>query len=242
MVRSALILSVILAGTAWAATDNWDYRGKNGPSHWSDLDTEFKQCATGHLQSPVNIRHAMKHHGDQLDFHYRASSAEIFNNGHTVQVIPSGEDMLSVGHHTYKLAQLHFHTPGEERFNGKTYPLDIHLVHKSMEGEVTVIAVPVTVGKENPVLRAVFDSMPTKAGERVPLTSFDPTSLVPESKDSYRLVGSLTTPPCTEGVHWIILKQPIQISPHQLAEFHHIYKADARPVQPLNGREVEEVE
>jgi carbonic anhydrase len=145
--------------------------------------------------------------------------------------VPSGE---------YKLVRFHFHAPNEEKINGKNYPLVAHLVHKSADGKLAVVAVLFNIGAENEALKNVFDNMPAKTGETKSLEGpIDIASLLPADRGYYTYMGSLTIPPCSEGVHWYVMKNPVTLSSQQLAAFKKLYAMNARPVQPLNGRKVE---
>ncbi len=138
----------------------------------------------------------------------------------------------------YKLLQFHFHTPSEEKFDGKPYPLVAHLVHKSAQGQLAVVAVLFKVGKENAALKPVFDKLPPKEGDTLALEAINLADLLPADPSYYAFMGSLTTPPCSEDVRWQVLKTPVTLSAAQLAAFRKLYKMNARPVQPLNGRKV----
>jgi carbonic anhydrase len=243
-VKLAIAALTALAVTADAGAGDtgahWAYQGKAGAAHWGALAPDFSACRQGKAQSPVDIR-APRVSGTQapIGFGYRASSADIVNNGHTVQVDLADGGGIDVAGASYRLVQFHFHTPSEEAVNGKRYPLVAHLVHKNDAGELAVVAVLFRQGRDNPALAPVFAGMPATAGEkRAAGAEFDPASLLPTRRSYYGYTGSLTTPPCSEGVRWHILKQPVEISPAQLAAFHKLYRMNARPVQPLNGRVV----
>lgn len=239
------VLAIALATAAGvqaaeAAPTHWEYAGKSGTAHWGDLNKEFGACKLGKEQSPIDIRHAKAAKLAPIGFNYTASPAEIVNNGHTVQVNLTGGGSAHLASGDYKLAQFHFHTPSEEMVNGKRYPLVAHLVHKNAAGELAVVAVLFKEGKENAALKHVFDGLPQASGEKHPLQgTFDAASLLPAQHGYYAYMGSLTTPPCSEGVHWQVLKQPIELSKQQLAEFRKLYPMNARPAQPLNGRVVQ---
>jgi carbonic anhydrase len=142
---------------------------------------------------------------------------------------------------TYELKQFHFHTPSEHKVDGQGQAMELHLVHMSAEGAIVVIGVLLAEGAENAGLKAVFEAMPVMAGPEQEVTgSVDPNALLPAVRTTYRYMGSLTTPPCTEGVHWVLMTQPAEVSSAQVAAFRTIFALDARPVQPLNGRAVEE--
>jgi carbonic anhydrase len=239
LVAAALAAAAATSGAQATDTAHWEYKGKAGASHWAELEPDFSACKLGKAQSPIDIRHPKAGPAAPIDFGYTPGTAEIVNNGHTVQVnLPAGGTVHLPGG-DYKLVQFHFHTPSEEAINGKHYPLVAHLVHRNDAGELAVVAVLFKQGKENAALKPVFAGLPA-TGEKHPLDgNFDAAALLPADHSYYAYMGSLTTPPCSEGVHWQILKQPVEISKGQLAAFRKLYRMNARPVQPLNGREVE---
>jgi carbonic anhydrase len=219
---------------------HWTYTGKNGPSHWADLEHGFASCKLGKQQSPIDIHAAKTAPLAPIGFHYAASAADIVNTGHTVQVNLADGGSVGIASGDYKLVQFHFHTPSEETINGKHYPLVAHLVHRNEAGELAVVAVLFKLGKENTALKQVFAELPARAGEQHALASgIDIGAVLPSRHAYYAYTGSLTTPPCSEGVHWQVLKQQADISRAQLSAFRKLYAMNARPVQPLNGRVVE---
>jgi carbonic anhydrase len=228
------------AQSAGHAAPHWEYAGKAGPSHWSELASEFSSCKLGKTQSPIDIHARKAAPLAPIDFHYTGSAGEIVNNGHTVQVNLDGGGSIHLPSGDYKLLQFHFHTPSEESINGKRYPLVAHLVHKNEQGELAVVAVLFKQGKENAALKQVFAELPAAAGDRHALAAnIDLSATLPARHAYYGFMGSLTTPPCSEGVHWQVLKQPSEISRTQLAAFRKLYAMNARPAQPLNGRVIE---
>ncbi len=241
---AALSLGVLCAVPALAAPPtHWEYTGPHGTAHWARMDPSFAECAMGHQQSPINIDRTEKADLPKLAFHYGTVVPTIWNNGHTVQVnVPAG-NTLQVGSQTYELLQFHFHAPSEELIKGKSQPMVVHLVHKNAAGELGVVAVLVHPGQDNPALGPVFEHLPY-AGEHITVDglSLDLASLLPKSLGYYDFAGSLTTPPCSEGVHWMVLKEPATLSLRHVADFHKLIGSNARPVQPLNGRVVKESE
>lgn len=234
-------LAASLSGIACAAdkaAPHWDYAQAQ---KWGDLGPEFGVCKLGKEQSPVDIptKAAEKAKLPPIQAGYKASAAEVLNNGHTIQVnlADAGSATLSGG--AYQLLQFHFHTPSEEKIDGKNYPLVAHLVHKNSAGNLAVIAVFFQEGKENAALKDVFAGMPAKEGKAPLKGNFDATKMLPATLGYYAFKGSLTTPPCSEGVAWHVLRQPVELSAAQLKAFTSIYKMNARPVQPLNGRKLQ---
>lgn len=236
-----LMGAAVAADKVEAHHPHWSYTGKAGVSHWGDLEEAFETCKLGKEQSPINIRGAKKGDLPAIGFDYKASAAEVVNNGHTIQVnlADSGDVKLAAGE--FKLVQFHFHSPSEEKVGGKAFPLNAHLVHRNAEGKLAVVSVFFKLSKQdNPVLAKVFSVMPKEEGEKAALAeAFNPADLLPESRDYYSYVGSLTTPPCSEGVQWQVMKTPVAISKAQLAAFKKLYPMNARPVQPLNGRSIQ---
>jgi len=244
-IKSMLLAAAFLATpTAFAAGHaHWSYSGHTGAGHWADMEEDFQTCKLGKHQSPIDIKtkNVEKANLDPLDFAYTAGGAEAINNGHTVQINLPAAGTATIDHDAYTLVQFHFHTPSEEKINGKAYPLVAHLVHKDAEGKLAVVAVLFKQGKENAALRPVFSHLPHKEGQTAALDAgFDPASLLPANHAYYAFSGSLTTPPCSEDVTWRILKTPVEISAAQLHKFQALYKMNARPVQALNGRVVQE--
>jgi carbonic anhydrase len=223
-----------------AAHPHWSYQGNADPAHWADLDQANAACKLSKEQSPINIeeRHARRASLAALDFHYVAGPAEVLDNGHTVQVTPSSGNVLEAGDEVANLVQFHFHTPSEEQINGVHYPMVAHFVHKNADGKLSVVAVLFKEGRQNQALAPVFDALPAE-GKPARLVNFNPADVLPADRAYFKFMGSLTTPPCSDGVRWQVLKHPVELSKKQIAAFRKRYKMNARPVQPLNGRMVE---
>ena len=237
---AAFLLGAISLAHAEDHAPHWDY-GHHGPAHWSSMEPDFAECKLGKEQSPIDIRHAVKSDLPALDLHYKTSAAEIVNNGHTIQVNLSDAGALTIEGVPYQLVQFHFHTPSEEKINGHAYAMVAHLVHKSADGKLAVIAVLFKEGKTNAALADVFAHLPPTAEQARPMAApIDPATLLPAVQGYYRFTGSLTTPPCSEGVQWRVLKQPVEVSKKQIAEFKRLYPMNARPVQPVNQRKIEQ--
>ncbi|MFZ6689222.1 carbonic anhydrase [Undibacterium sp. SXout11W] len=222
------------------APAHWSYDGKTAPTKWADLDEANSACKISKEQSPIDIvkSKVTKAALPALDFSYKSSTAEVVNNGHTIQInLPAGSS-LKVGNDEAALLQFHFHTPSEEKIDGVNYPMVAHFVHKNADGKLFVVAVLFKAGKENATLAPIFSALPAE-GTPTSLASFDPSKVLPGNLAYYKFMGSLTTPPCSDGVRWHVLKQPVEISKAQIAAFKKMYKMNARPVQPLNGRVVE---
>ncbi len=222
------------------APAHWSYSGKTDPRHWAEIDQLNSACKLSKEQSPIDIdaHHPHKATLAALKFDYVSGAADVVNNGHTVQVnLPEGS-VLTAGDATSKLLQFHFHTPSEETFNGKPYPMEAHFVHKNASGGLSVVAVLFKEGKANATLAPVLSALPAE-GSPVKLDSFNPAAVLPSTQTYYQYAGSLTTPPCSDGVHWQVLKTSVELSKQQIAAFRKLYPMNARPVQPLNGRIVQ---
>jgi carbonic anhydrase len=222
----------------------WDYEGPRGPEHWSALDPAYAPCNTGREQSPIDIRATTNAELPVLRFDYRTHALEgLTDNGKTIRVnyhAPRNDNFLIVGADRYRLTQFHFHRPSEELVNGKRYDMVLHLMHEASDGRVAGVAVFLTSGKANATIQRIWDHMPKVVGgeESVPAVDIDPGRMLPRGAAYYMYSGSLSAPPCTEGVTWFVLKTPVEISDAQIATFAKRYPHDVRPVQALNGRVV----
>ncbi len=223
---------------------HWGYLGKIAPYHWGKLSPRFATCSKGNMQSPVNIIANKDTDLKPLNLQYSAGSKDIVNNGHTIQVNIKDGNVLKIDGKEYKLKQFHFHVPSENNINGDVYPLEAHFVHISDDGKIAVIGVMFETGNENSILSRVFTKASAlKEGENAPcnLSVDDIKGLLPKDSGYYKFMGSLTTPPCTEGVQWLVYKKPLSVSKDQINRFFNIFGfPNNRPVQPLNGRVVEE--
>ncbi|MBI3228809.1 MAG: carbonic anhydrase family protein [Burkholderiales bacterium] len=236
--------SNLLAPIAYAEDKHavhWDYQGEGKPENWDKLKEEYATCKLSKEQSPINIetKAVAKAALPALAFGYTPTAAEIVNNGHTIQINLANAGSLKIAADEYKFLQFHFHTPSEEQIDGKNYPLVAHFVHKSEAGKLAVVAVLFKVGKKNETLAPVFAALPAKEGASNKLANIDAKAILPTGQKYYAFMGSLTTPPCSDGVRWQVLKDPVEVSAEQLASFTKLYKMNARPVQPLNGRKVQ---
>lgn len=225
---------------------HWAYEGEGGPDAWGQLKSEFKTCAIGKRQSPIHIEDGQTLQGpaEAIQFSYQPSQGTVVNNGHTIQVDVAGDNSIMVRGSNYKLLQFHFHHPSEERINHKVYSMVAHLVHRNIEGQLAVVAVLLDPGSANGLINKVWTYMPLDSGDtvRMPAGLLDLNELLPKDQRYYQFLGSLTTPPCTEGVLWLVLKQPTTVSPEQLKLFSQLYPHNARPVQPLHGRPIRDAQ
>lgn len=249
--KKIIIVSLMLIfgfSGAVAASDSkhegkphWGYSGDVGPNQWGELNSEFSTCSTGRSQSPINIVNAIDVVLPPIKFNYQNSSVYLVNNGHTVQANYSPGSSITVDGKKYELLQFHFHTLSENAINGKLFPLEAHLVHKDGSGNLAVVSVMFEDGAENPFVQSLWDRMPVVANSTMQVSgqSINVINMLPETKDYFSWTGSLTTPPCTEGVKWMLLQEPVQISKAQANKLERTLGVkNNRPVQPLNGRKV----
>jgi len=245
--RTALFAFILsLAGLSAVTTaqeahpPHWTYEGKEGPKQWGNLDSSYSACSIGHTQSPIDIKGARKADLPTLKFDYHSVPLNIIDNGHTIQVNYAPGSTLTVGEKIYTLKQFHFHHPSEEQVDGKTFRLVAHLVHADADGRLAVVAVLFELGSANPLIDALWTNIPSEKQkpQDVPSVSIEVHDLLPKERDYFTYAGSLTTPPCSEGVSWFVLKGYATVSPQQVAAFAKIYPMNARPIQPTNGREI----
>ncbi|MDD0838960.1 carbonic anhydrase family protein [Curvibacter sp. HBC61] len=226
---------------------HWEYEGVNGPAAWGKMQPEFSTCSLGRRQSPIHILDSDTLVGpaEPLQVRYMPSGGSVVNNGHTLQVDldPASPNTLTVRGSTYKLIQFHFHHPAEEKVNYKGFSMVAHLVHRNDQNQLAVVAVLMDPGPPSPLINKVWTYMPLDTQDRVqvPPGSINLSELLPQDTRYYQFLGSLTTPPCTEGVLWMVLKTPMTLSTEQLRLFAKLFPNNARPTQPLNGRVVREV-
>jgi len=240
---SLLVLSALCTTAALAASPgapHWDYRGPHGALHWGAIDAAYESCARGRVQSPIDIREAQTAALPALAFTYGRIAPAIANNGHTIQVNVREGQTLSVGDRRYQLVQFHFHTPSEERVKGRPAAMVAHFVHKDAEGKLGVVAALIEPGKPNAGFDALLANLPQRAGQTLTVEGLevDLASLLPATRRYWEFEGSLTTPPCSEGVRWMVLTEPVTVSAGSIRQFRRLFPANARPVQPLNGRMV----
>jgi carbonic anhydrase len=229
----------------WAPAANhpahWDYAGSGSPDVWGRMDPEFAKCATGTRQSPIDIRDGIKVDLDPVQFNYQPSAFSVIDNGHTVQVNVAPGNSIEVLGQRFELVQFHFHRPSEERVDGKQFDMVVHLVHKDARGHLAVVAVLLERGSAQGIVQAVWNNLPLEKGEEVAARgTLNLSDLLPTQRGYYTYMGSLTTPPCSEGVLWMVMKQPVSISPEQIGIFARLYPMNARPVQPLADRMIKE--
>lgn len=222
----------------------WDYEGPRGAAHWSQLDPAYAAC-DGKQQSPIDIADTEKADLPRLHFESKVGRLRyVINNGHTIRVNyhPRNGNFLLVGGQRYELIQFHFHRPSEESISGRIYPMEVHLMYQSDDGQATGVTVFIEPGPSNPTAKKIWQHMRSAEGQNeVTNVQISPAGFLPrDTRDYFMYSGSVTAPPCTEGVTWFVLKKPITLSEEQIDAFAKLYPNDARPVQPLNGRVVKE--
>jgi carbonic anhydrase len=238
--RWAIALVFFGASAAISASEaHWGYSGAEAPEHWAKLSPENAACA-GQNQSPIDLTGMIEAELEPIRFSYQAGGNEVIHNGHTVQVNYAHGSTITVDGVSFELVQFHFHAPSENRIEGKSFPLEAHFVHADKDKNLAVVALMFEEGAENPALAQIWSRMPAHAGEKTSLPSpARAEDLLPANRDYYRYSGSLTTPPCSEGVRWLVLKQPVAASQKQIDAFSHVlHDPNNRPVQPLHGRPV----
>jgi len=221
----------------------WSYTGRTGPLFWGRLDPAYRACSEGREQSPVDIRNAHLNPALQpIQFHYIGGPVTVENTGHTIEVKVDPGSYIVANGVRYNLVQFHFHHPSEHAVKGRLTDMVIHLVHRGADGRLAVVAVLLNVdtGYPNATLSTIWEHLPQKPGESERIDDMvDPGGLLPEDRGYWTYMGSLTTPPCTEGVRWFVFQQPLTISREQLSAFTALYKMNTRPLQDLRGRKIE---
>jgi carbonic anhydrase len=225
-----------------AAPAHWSYAGDHGPSHWGDLEPDYATCSAGKRQSPIDVKGAKKDASlEPIQFDYKPVPLKLINNCHTIQINYHSGSSVTVAGKTYPLIQFHFHKPSEEEIAGAKYDMVIHLVHK-LRDQLLVVGVLVKSGSENPMTKTLWANLPVTEGKEseVAGVTINAADLLPADRNYYAFDGSLTTPPCSEGVQWYVMKTPIHLSVAQIAAFARVYPMNARPIQLGNGREIRE--
>ncbi len=240
LARIVFVGAIAMLGLHGAHAQHWGYKGEAGPENWSRLDQKYAMCGMGRNQSPIDLGGFVEADLKPLKLAYRAGAADIVNNGHTVQIGYAPGSTLTVDGHMFELKQFHFHAPSENHINGKSFPLEGHLVHEDKDGNLAVVAVMYREGAANALLSKLWAAIPAKEGEKAALPAgLDVSQLLPANRDYYRFNGSLTTPPCSEGVWWLVMKQQSTVSKAQVEQFSKTLGfANNRPIQPAYARPV----
>jgi carbonic anhydrase len=218
---------------------HWDYAGAGGPQAWALLKPEFAACSGGQRQSPIDIRGGLAVDLEPVRFEYQVSRFAVIDNGHTVQVNLAQGNAIEVGGKRYELLQFHFHRPSEERIDGRQFEMSLHLVHKNSEGQLAVVGLLFDKGQANAVMQQVWNNLPLEKNEEMQATSsMELADLLPTDRRYFTYMGSLTTPPCSEGVKWIVMRQPVTLTKDQIDIFARMYPMNARPIQAVAGRRI----
>ncbi len=237
MIMGAAGAGVLLFSAGAQAQAHWGYEGAEGPEHWGSLDPGFAACSDGREQSPIDLTGAEPGALSEIAFDYAPSPISILNNGHTIQVDYQPGSAIVLDGTRYGLVQFHFHHRSEHTVDGADFPLEMHLVHASADGALAVVGVFLEEGEANEALAPVWRGLPAEPGPAAIIEgSLDANALLPERRTTWRYAGSLTTPPCTEGVSWLVMTDPVTASSEQIEAFRTLFPVNNRPVQPLNGR------
>ena len=220
---------------------HWSYGGDAGPVRWADMSPEWAACGNGNRQSPIDIRSGIKVDLEPIAFDYKPTGFSIIDNGHTIQVNLGAGNHITVGGRMFELLQFHFHRPSEERINGRAYDMVAHLVHRDASGKLAVVAVLIERGGARKLVQTVWNNMPLEKNETVtPAGAMDMNEILPARREYFTYMGSLTTPPCSEGVLWMVMKDPVTISQEQIDIFARLYQMNARPIQATAERLIKE--
>jgi carbonic anhydrase len=217
---------------------HWAYDGAQGPNEWGQLSPHYAVCSSGAAQSPIDLDAMEAGTGGHVVFKWRPETLAVTNNGHTVQAEVGKGSSIEIDGVTFALLQFHFHAPSEHTVQGKSFPLEAHFVHQSAKGEPAVVGVLYSAGEANSTLTDIIRAVPSSIDQKKSLPAADCTALLPRERSMFRYSGSLTTPPCTEGVRWQVLQTPVTASNEQISQLQALLHANARPVQPLKGRTV----
>jgi len=241
IVVTGLLVSALSFGAHGAGPGHWSYDGDTGPAQWADLHPDNHLCMAGLQQSPISLGKSDSTRPGESDFAigYGIAKGQLVNNGHTIQfnLSSSAGNRVTLQTGTYALAQFHFHTPSEHHLDGESYPMEMHLVNKDAAGKITVVGVLIEEGTKNETLGTLWQALPAPDAT-TPEMEIDVAALLPKSHDALHYAGSLTTPPCSEEVNWIVLEHPIEMSRQQIDAFKTLFRDNRRPIQPTNGRKV----
>ncbi|MBK5232896.1 MAG: carbonic anhydrase family protein [Thermoleophilia bacterium] len=227
--------------SADAAHAHWGYGAEDGPSHWASLDSDYAVCGDGKRQSPMNIPSSRASSGDlATEVDYKPEDLYVENNGHAIEAqIQDPNGSVTVKGTKYEIERFHFHTPSEEKINGKRFDGSVHIVNTRPDGKTAVIGLLIKEGPSNPVMDKIVPLIgDTEGDENEAPGQINPEDLLPASNRAFEFKGSLTTPPCTQGLEWIVYKQPITMSADQLDALRAAYSDNIRPNQPVNGRPI----
>ncbi|MEO0377763.1 MAG: carbonic anhydrase family protein [Cyanobacteria bacterium P01_A01_bin.17] len=231
-----ITVSTLCEAVASDGKADWGYTGNEGPENWGRLSGEYQVCQTGTQQSPIDLEQAVESDFSTFNIEYSDIPLKILNNGHTIQVNAEPGSMLMLNDTAFELQQLHFHTPSEHTVKDETFPMEVHFVHQSAEGKLAVLGVFLKEGQFNRDLQPIWDAMPARKQSETLVKGVGVAiaTLLPKVQSTYRYFGSLTTPPCSEVVQWVVFQEALEISQAQIDQFRQIFPLNARPVQPLN--------
>ncbi len=216
---------------------HWTYAGEEGPAHWGKLDSAYELCGTGTNQSPIDVESPKGQDLTNIAFHYQPSEVNILNNGHTVQVNYDGGSYMELDGVHYDVAQFHYHTPSEHALDGKLFAAELHVVHKNADGNLAVVGILFDEGAQNDAIQPFIDNLPAEKSEvKDAGITINAADLLPVVQTTYRYSGSLTTPPCSEGVNWLVMTTPVELSAEQLEMLDVLFEDNNRPLQDLNDR------
>lgn len=232
-----------------AGDPEWGYEESEGPAKWGSLSPKWADCGSGKMQSPIDIEKPTRADLPALRAEFKPAAlkiihhkhtADVVNTGHSIQVNYTEGDTLKIGDEQFQLLQYHFHSPSEHTVGGKHFPIEMHMVHKSADGKLAVVGVFIEEGAHNTAFDPIWSNLPNSKGleNHLEHVTVDVNRLLPPRKTTYRYDGSLTTPPCSEGVKWIIMTDPLQLSTQQISSFRSVMKGNNRPAQPLNSRKI----
>jgi carbonic anhydrase len=240
IIGCTLVLATVAAAQEQHPVHTWDYSKLHGPSHWGELEPDFAECINGRHQSPIDIRNPRKADLPPIQFDYKPSPLDIIDNGHTIMINAAPGSFITVGGGKYELKQFHFHRPSEEKIDGKGFEMAVHLVHADQHGNLAVVAVLLQKGEDNPLVHEVWNDLPKEKDKEEHFNNIqiDVSRLLPSDRGYYTFDGSLTTPPCSEGVTWYVLEHPVTVTAAEIDQFSKLYRDNARPTQPLYDRVV----
>lgn len=236
---TAVVLMLVAGCGGGSSPAHWTYEGEDGPEHWAELDASYAACADGSAQSPVDVMDPVAATLQDPDLAYQAGTAEVVDTGHTIQANAAPGSALRLDGEEYPLAQAHFHAPGEHAIEGVRAPVEVHFVHKTEDERIAVVGVMLTAGESpNAAWQPFVDALDVEEEDAEEI-DLDWRALLPAGPATFRYDGSLTTPPCTEGVRWLLMQEPVELGAEQVDAFEAAYSGNNRPEQPLNGRIVQ---
>jgi carbonic anhydrase len=233
-----LLTTACTAKPGETAPPHWTYEGEEGPSHWGELDTSYAACGTGQSQSPIDVANPSEQDLTNISFHYQPSAVNILNNGHTVQVNYDPGSYIELDGTRYDVVQFHYHAPSEHTVDGESFPAELHIVHRNADGNLAVVGILLKEGAENAAYQPFISNLPAETSDAkdtgVRINAMD---MLPTVQTTFRYSGSLTTPPCTEGVNWLLMTTPVELSAQQRTALDSLFEGgNNRPVQPINDR------